>query len=243
MCHLKAAICVVSHFLHIYVRNERRDLAPGAARNGLGQIRWPAPKTMLRMYTKLEDDYVEFEHPWAQLLDTLRFSLVSKTIQDHAQFIKKFLPMTVQLRDGLHRSSSTSDIGCSTRDDDGGTDGGSGSSGGGGGASAAASGLGAAANKTDSLRERWKAKKVEKASASRSKVVAGSAHGSDLEFTAVRGKSTLEDSNATVSRKCIPLSILACHPVFIFVFRPPNPLKEERRCSTSTYSVDTTFLT
>lgn len=52
-----------------------------------GMITWPPLKTMLRMLAKLKDDYAGLDCPWAALLDTVRFSLVSKTLQDHATFV------------------------------------------------------------------------------------------------------------------------------------------------------------
>ena len=52
-----------------------------------GMITWPPLKTMLRMLAKLKDDYAGLDCPWAALLDTVRFSFVSRTLQDHATFV------------------------------------------------------------------------------------------------------------------------------------------------------------
>lgn len=119
---LVAALCVISTFLSAHLQTTHPDLcnnpahiegectsgsdgggARGAAAGTdgiaatatLGQFRWPDVKTMLRMLAKIHEDYADVSHPWAALLDTIRFSLVSRTVDQHAAFVQQFLPQGV----------------------------------------------------------------------------------------------------------------------------------------------------
>ena len=62
-------------------------------------ILWPGVKTMLRMLAKLREDYADLDVPWGALIDTVRFSLTTTRIDDHANFVKQFLPEGVNLND------------------------------------------------------------------------------------------------------------------------------------------------
>ena len=87
-----AMLCLVSEFLFVYLQRNRPDLMAGQHDTSLvrGLIKWPGPKTMLRMIAKMTDDYAAHTAPWTALLDTVRFSLVSRTRSNHVAFVKPF---------------------------------------------------------------------------------------------------------------------------------------------------------
>ena len=105
---LVAALCLVSTFIFTHLQTTQDHLFavdsqstfPRQAADGL--IKWPAVKTMLRMFAKMRDDYADLARPWAALLDTVRFSLVSKTLAQHASFVQHFLPPEIDVGTGVN---------------------------------------------------------------------------------------------------------------------------------------------
>lgn len=67
----------------------------------------PPLKTMMRMLAKLKEDYGGLEFPWTALLDAVRFSFVSKTLEGHISFAKRFLPTGVPF-DAVHGGGGSS---------------------------------------------------------------------------------------------------------------------------------------
>ena len=49
------------------------------------------------MLVKIREDYAGLSQPWTALLDTVRFSLVSKTPDQHASFVHRFPPEGVEV--------------------------------------------------------------------------------------------------------------------------------------------------
>lgn len=107
-----AALCVVSTFIFNHLQATRPDLCKGKC--NFGDIRWPAVKTMLRMFAKLSEDYADLDRPWAALLDTVRFSLISKMPAQHVQFVEGFIPEACSTRRDpeltVVRAKSTLDV-------------------------------------------------------------------------------------------------------------------------------------
>lgn len=120
---IAAAICVVSTFVFNHLKATRPDLSPhphaasppphAAAAPDVNKIRWPEVKTMMRMLAKMRSDYSELESPWAALLDTVRFSVVSKTSEHHAAFLQPFLPTGIKVGVGRGRGGGGINTGSS----------------------------------------------------------------------------------------------------------------------------------
>ena len=95
-----AALCLISTFLftHGHLQTARPELfaaepqSTSESQVPQGLIRWPDVKTTLRMLVKIREDYAGLSQPWTALLDTVRFSLVSKTPDQHASFVHRFSP-------------------------------------------------------------------------------------------------------------------------------------------------------